>query len=157
MSALTLTRILVPTDFSETSAAAVKYAVSLADAFGAQIHLLHVMEQPVQWQMAAEIAMVTAPVDDAALRDRAETELAGLLTRDERERYQLVCATEVGAPFAAIVKYARREAIDLIVMGTHGRGAVAHLLIGSVAENVVRKAPCPVLTIPTRGHDFVTI
>lgn len=157
MSALTLTRILVPTDFSETSAAAVKYAVSLADAFGAQLHLLHVMEQPVQWQMAAEMAMVTAPVDDAALRTRAETELAELLTRDERERFRVVCATEVGAPFAAIVKYARREGIDLIVMGTHGRGAVAHLLIGSVAENVVRKAPCPVLTIPTRGHDFVTI
>lgn len=156
MSALTLTRILVPTDFSETSAAAVKYAVSLADAFGAQIHLLHVMEQPVQWQMAAEIAMVTAPVDDAALRERAEAELAELLTRDERERYRLVCATEVGAPFAAIVKYARRENIDLIVMGTHGRGAVAHLLIGSVAENVVRKAPCPVLTVRHPEHEFVT-
>ncbi len=156
MSALTLTRILVPTDFSDTSAAAVKYAVSLADAFGAQLHLLHVMEQPVQWQMAAEMAMVTAPVDDAALRARAETELAALLTRDERERYRAVCATEVGAPFAAIVKYARRETIDLIVMGTHGRGAVAHLLIGSVAENVVRKAPCPVLTVRHPEHEFIT-
>lgn len=157
MSAIALTKILVPTDFSETSAAAVKYAVALADAFGAELHLLHVMEQPIQWQMAAEVAMVTAPVDDAGLRARAETELAGLLTRDERAKYRAVYATETGAPFAAIVKYARAQNIDLIVMGTHGRGAVAHLLIGSVAENVVRKAPCPVLTIPTRGHDFVTI
>lgn len=157
MSAIALAKILVPTDFSETSAAAVKYAVALADAFGSELHLLHVMEQPIQWQMAAEVAMVSAPVNDAALRGQAEAELNGLLTREERAKYHAVTATETGAPFAAIVRYAKAQAIDLIVMGTHGRGAVAHLLIGSVAENVVRKAPCPVLTIPTRGHDFVTI
>ena len=56
----------------------------------------------------------------------------------------------------AIVRYAQREPIDLIVMGTHGRGAMAHLLIGSVAENVVRKAPCPVLTVRHPEHEFVT-
>jgi nucleotide-binding universal stress UspA family protein len=157
MPVIALTRILVPTDFSDTSAAAVKYGVALADAFGAQLHLLHVVEEPVPWQMAAEVAMVSAPVDDAQLRARAEAELTALLTRDEREKYRAVVATALGAPFAEIVRYAAREQVDLIVMGTRGRGAVAHLLIGSVAENVVRKAPCPVLTIPTRGHDFVTI
>ena len=157
MSAIALARILVPTDFSETSAAAIKYAVALANAFGAQLHLLHVVEPLAQWQLGAEIAMTSSPVDDAAVRERAKAELSALLTREERERFRAVIATESGAPFATIVDYARRNEVDLIVMGTHGRGAIAHLLIGSVAENVVRKAPCPVLTIPTRGHDFVTI
>lgn len=157
MSAIALSRILVPTDFSDTSAAAIKYGVALAEAFGAQLHLLHIVEQPVPWQLAGEVAMVSAPTNDAEMRARAETELAALLTRDEREKYRVQIVTEIGAPFAEIVQYAKRADIDLIVMGTHGRGAVAHLLIGSVAENVVRKAPCPVLTIPTRGHDFVTI
>lgn len=156
MAAIALTRILVPTDFSATSAAAVKYGVALAEAFGAQLHLLHVLEPPAPW-LAGEIAMVSAPVDEAELRRSAETELTGLLTRDEHARLRAVVATATGAPFAEIVRYAGREQIDLVVMGTHGRGAMAHLLIGSVAENVVRKAPCPVLTIPTRGHDFVTI
>jgi nucleotide-binding universal stress UspA family protein len=155
--AIALNRILVPTDFSDTSTAAVKYGVALAEAFGAQLHLLHVVEQPVPWQLAGEIAMVSAPVDDAERRRHVEAELAALLTRDERDKYRVVVATEIGAPFAEIVRYAGREQIDVIVMGTHGRGAIAHLLIGSVAENVVRKAPCPVLTIPTRGHDFVKL
>jgi nucleotide-binding universal stress UspA family protein len=78
-----------------------------------------------------------------------------LLTRDERERFAARLVSLTGAPFLEIVRYARREDIDLIVMGTHGRGAIAHLLVGSVAENVVRKAPCPVLTVPVAGHDFV--
>lgn len=155
--ALTLTRLLVPTDLGDLSTPPLRYAIALADAFGARIHLLHVMEQPVQWHLAAEMAMVMAPMEDAALRERAEIELDQLLTREEREKYRAAFAIRVGSPFAEIVEYARKEAIDLIVMGTHGRGAIAHLLIGSVAENVVRKAPCPVLTIPTRGHDFVTI
>jgi nucleotide-binding universal stress UspA family protein len=157
MPSIALRRILVPTDFSETSAAAVKYAVALADAFGAELHLLHVMERPIELQMAAEIALVSGPEIEAEVRTRAETALHEVLTRDEREKYRAVDAIEAGSPFAAIVQYARTANVDLIVMGTHGRGAVAHLLIGSVAENVVRKAPCPVLTIPTRGHDFVTI
>lgn len=157
MSLIALNRVLVPIDFSETSAASVKYAVALADAFGAEIHLLHVFEPSLQWQLGAEIAVVSPPTDDETTRARVMAELSALLTREERQKHHVVIAAETGAPFATIVKYARRLGIDLIVMGTHGRGAVAHLLIGSVAENVVRKAPCPVLTIPTRGHDFVTI
>ena len=157
MAPITLTRILAPIDFSETAAAALKYALALADAFQARVHLLHVVEDPVERHWAAEIAMLVSSNFETEARQRSDAELAQLLTRAEREQYGAVLVTEIGSPFANIVKYARREDIDLIVMGTHGRGRVAHMLIGSVAENVVRKAPCPVLTIPLRGHDFVTL
>jgi nucleotide-binding universal stress UspA family protein len=155
MSTIGLTRILVPTDFSDPADVALRYAIGFADAFGAQLHLLHVIEPWVAQQFAASLALVPAFDVEAEARARAETELGQVLTRDERERYTARLAIKTGAPFAEIVGYARREDIDLIVMGTHGRGTLSHLLIGSVAENVVRKAPCPVLTVPVRGHDFV--
>jgi universal stress protein A len=156
MATITLRQILVPTDFSDPAAVAVRYAVELATVFAAQIHLLHVIEPWTGQQWAASMALVPGGLDlEAQARDRAETALSQVLTRDERERHSARLVTVAGAPFAEIVKYARREDIDLIVMGTHGRGVLAHLLIGSVAENVVRKAPCPVLTVPVAGHDFV--
>ncbi|MBT4867638.1 MAG: universal stress protein, partial [Planctomycetaceae bacterium] len=62
--------------------------------------------------------------------------------------------TPAGTPFVEIVRLAREEDVDLVVVGTHGRGAVAHMLLGSVAEKVVRKSPCPVLTVPQKGHTF---
>ena len=157
MATLALTRILVPTDFSETSMAALKYALPLAESFGAELHLLHVIDLAAGQYLAAEMAMVPGPATEAEAHARADAELAALLTRDEMTEYRARLVTMRGAPFASIVAYAREQHIDLIVMGTHGRGAVAHLLIGSVAERVVRKAPCPVLTIPPRGHDFVTL
>jgi universal stress protein A len=157
MPTISLTRILVPTDFSDASAAALKYALPLADVFHAEVHVLHVLDVAASQYLAAEMAMVPTPAIEAEAHARADAELAALLTRDEVARYRARLVTVRGAPFAAIISYAREAAIDLIVMGTHGRGAMAHLLIGSVAENVVRKAPCPVLTIPLRGHDFVRI
>jgi nucleotide-binding universal stress UspA family protein len=155
MTAITLKRILVPTDFSDPSDVALRYGVKLADAFGARLHLLHVVELLVEQRWAAELAMVAAVDVEAESRARSDAALAQLLTRDERERYSATLVSVTGAPFLEIVRYARREDIDLIVMGTHGRSAIAHLLVGSVAENVVRKAPCPVLTVPVAGHDFV--
>ncbi len=157
MSTTTLSRILVPTDFSDTSMAALKYATALADVFGAQLHLLHVVDNAIELRAAGDLAMAPGLDIVGDARVRAGDALAQLLTRPERERYRAVLVAEAGAPLAAIVEYAARAHIDLIVMGTHGRGPVAHLLIGSVAENVVRKAPCPVLTVPLRGHDFVTV
>ncbi len=157
MSTTTLTRILVPTDFSDTSMVALKYATALSDVFGACLHLLHVVDNAIEMRAAGDLAMAPGQDIVGAARVRAADALAQLLTRPEREKYAATLSTETGAPFATIVQYARREQIDLIVMGTHGRGPMAHLLIGSVAENVVRKAPCPVLTVPLRGHDFVKL
>lgn len=157
MPHLKLARILAPTDFSDTSVVALKYATALADALGAQLHLLHVVDLAVERQGAARMAMVPNRDIEAEARRRSDEELAGLLTRPERQKYRAALVTAMGSPPVAIVRYARREDIDLIVLGTHGRGPVAHLLIGSVAENVVRSAPCPVLTVPLRGHDFVKL
>ncbi len=155
MSAIALSRILVPTDFSDTSDTALTYAAALATAFGASVHLLHVLDASIEWHVAAHRALVSETAMAAAARARADDAMAEMLTRPDRERLHVTCETVTGTPPVAIVAYARRERIDLIVMGTHGRGAMAHLLIGSVAENVVRTAPCPVLTVPLRGHDFV--
>jgi nucleotide-binding universal stress UspA family protein len=123
--------ILVPTDFSETSDAALDYGLELAARFNAQLHLLHVIDAPA--------------VLPAGLFDDVKAKLARRAARGQR------CAvtTEVitGTSARTIVCYARARSMDLIVMGTHGRSGMAHLLMGSVAEKVVRDAPCPVLTV----------
>ncbi|MGD9905201.1 MAG: universal stress protein [Vicinamibacterales bacterium] len=155
MSHLAVRRVLAPTDFSDSSAIALRYAVELADAFGAELHLLHVVERWVEQQWAAALAGLASVDVEAEARAKADAELAGVLTHEERERLRARLVTRTGTPFLEIVRYAQQEAVDLIVMGTHGRGAMAHLMMGSVAENVVRKARCPVLTVPRAGHDFV--
>jgi nucleotide-binding universal stress UspA family protein len=99
---------------------------------------------------------VSATEFEAAARRESDLQLSAMLNEAERQKYCACLVTETGPPFLAIVHYAKRESIDLIVMGTHGRGAMAHLLIGSVAENVVRKAPCPVLTVRHPQHEFVS-
>jgi len=85
----------------------------------------------------------------------AQTRLENWIPDEETADLDLTFAWKHGAPVLRIIEYARDESIDLIVIGTHGRGAAAHLLLGSVAEKVVRKAPCPVLTVRTGEHGFV--
>ena len=85
----------------------------------------------------------------------ARARLRQALTAAEQEKFCAQLVTLVGTPFVEIIRYAREHEIDLIVMGTHGRGLIAHVLMGSVAEKVVRKAPCPVLTVRHPEHEFV--
>lgn len=150
-----LKAILVPTDFSDASQAALDYAKGLAEAFGASIHLVHVMEDLLAHAWSAEVYVASMP----NLRDEVEREatqrLAALLTGDERTRFRAEAAIVAGRPFLEIIRYAKDRQVDLIVIGTHGRGAIAHMLLGSVAEKVVRKSPCPVLTVPDPRHEFV--
>lgn len=146
---MTLTRILLPTDFSDTAQHALDYARELAGRFGASVHLLHVVPDPMQ-NWATEAMPV---VSDLAERWKADAE-----RRLEEIRFdgpQTVRAVRIGHAFVEILQYAADNAIDMIVMGTHGRGPVEHLLLGSVAEKVVRKASCPVLTVKQAGHVFV--
>ena len=132
-------RILVPTDFSETSDAALKYGIGLAQAFSAQLYLLHVPgETGVNFE--ADFPMVQF---ENATQERLET----LVSAQEAKQLRPEYALRIGAPSDEIVRYAGYREIDLIVMGTHGRSGVAHMLMGSVAEKVVRTAPCPVLTV----------
>jgi nucleotide-binding universal stress UspA family protein len=151
---IALRRILVPTDFSEESHIALKYGVALAEAFDASLHVLHVLEviagaEPLAWQIDSRKSV------ESAIEATAWDELRRLLTPEEHERFRATLALEWGSPFVEIVGYAKEHQIDLIAMGTHGRGKVARLIIGSVAENVVRSAPCPALTIRHPEREFV--
>ena len=143
--------ICVAVDFSDTSAAALTYAKALADAFGAKLHLLHVL---VNWVPDGDFPV--SPQFYVGLEESARKQLDLLLTAEERTKYQAKLSLISGlSEFVEIVRYARDNKIDLLVLGTHGRGAIAHMLMGSVAEKVVRKAPCPVLTVRHPEHEFV--
>jgi nucleotide-binding universal stress UspA family protein len=150
-----LKRILVPTDFSETSQVALKYARALADNFKASLFVLHVIEDPFVHGWTGEGYIPDLPGFRERLATEAREQLNKVLTSAEREKFRAQLATKFGNPFIEIVRYAKANEIDLIVMGTHGRGPVAHMLLGSVAEKVVRKAPCPVLTVRSPEHEFV--
>jgi nucleotide-binding universal stress UspA family protein len=133
------TRILVPTDLSAPSDAALAYARGFAGTFDAALHLLHVADNRFLR------AVVGDPHDQetAALRQLQER-----LTDEDRRRFRALPVVEHSdEPADEVVSYARTRGVDLIVMGTHGRSGMAHLLLGSVAEKVVRSAPCPVLTV----------
>lgn len=132
------TRILVPTDFSPASGAALRYARALAEKFGASLEVLHILDNDFLR------AVVTDPRDvEAGTLQKVQS----LLTAGERERGARALVMRSDDPADEIVSYARSAPVDLIVMGTHGRHGVAHLLMGSVAEKIVRDAPCPVMTV----------
>ena len=149
-----LKTILAPTDFSETSLMALNHAKALAERFGASLHLLHILPDPHAQAWSIEAAGV--PVDQMQERwgQEAKRRLDESLTEEERRSFRAVTETRVGHPFVEIIRYAKAHGVDLIVLATHGRGAVEHMLLGSVAEKVVRKAPCPVLTVREGQQSF---
>lgn len=150
-----LSRILVPTDFSEHGHLAAQYGAALAEQFRADLYLLHVIDD--YFIMAPE-AMLMLPDRNQYLADlkaAAERGLAPLPDRSALPEGRIVRKTAVGRPFEEISCFARDHAIDLIVIGSHGRRGVAHALMGSVAERVVRIAVCPVLTVRPDQHRFV--
>jgi nucleotide-binding universal stress UspA family protein len=131
--------ILVPTDFSATSEAALHYAAQMALTFGARLYLLHV---PGKTGEHFEASFPIGQFDTAA-----GERLLSFLTKEELERLRPEYVMRVGPPADEIVLYAGMCDADLIIMGTHGRSGLAHALMGSVAEQVVRVAPCPVLLV----------
>lgn len=150
-----LHRILVPTDFSKHSQNALKYAAAFAEKFGAEIHLLHVVQDlalfipeavSVAPPVVPPVEQLTAAVREALERFIRENNLQGLTVHQE---------VREGTPFYEIIQAAREKDVDLIIMGTHGHSGLAHVLLGSVTEKVVRKAPCPVLTVRHPEHEFV--
>jgi nucleotide-binding universal stress UspA family protein len=153
---ITLKNILVATDFSEPSDAALKYGRALAQNFKATLHVVHVVGNVSSIVYGAEAYAASIPEMQQEVEDAARKQLDDLLVDNDTHalptRRVLVTSN---APAVAIVDYAGRERIDLIITGTHGRGGVAHLLMGSVAERVVRTAPCPVLTVRHPEHEFV--
>jgi len=145
-----LDRILLPTDFSKCSERAVSYASELAKRFTSEVHLLHVVP-PIS------LPGQVGPIPEQFLHreEDAQKELDKWSDPSFEQVENLVRSVITGTPFVEIVRYARNESMDLIVMGTHGHSGLMHVLIGSVAEKVVRKASCPVLTVRPEGHQFV--
>lgn len=141
-------RILLPTDFSEHARHAKDYAVALAREFGAELLVIHVVQL---YSYVVDFGMENARQYEA-ISGTLQKLLDGLLEELAAEPIQVTGRLVQGDPTAEIVRVATDEACDLIVMGTHGRGALEHVLLGSVAERVVRKAPCPVLTVRLPGH-----
>ena len=153
---LTFQQVLFPTDFSELSNAALAYARLIAGTFSAQLHCLHVVDDAYQYwsAMGPESIPVGPPPED--LLELGRTRMEKFRTEKLGEmKQEVVTDVTLGRPFAEIIAYAREHKVDVIVMGTHGRGAIAHMLLGSTTEKVVRKSPCPVLTIRASEHQFV--
>ncbi len=142
------TNILVPTDFSAPSDAALEYAKALAMRFNASLHLIHVVEYPiVTGAFGTETYVAEPPGFAAAMKRDAEHHLAARLTTSERSWLRATTEILTGPAAPTIVGAAGDLGVNLIVMGTHGRTGIAHAVMGSVAERVVRLAPCPVLTV----------
>lgn len=153
---ITLKNILVATDFSEPSEAALLYGKNFARQHGAALHVLHVVDDAAVHAMtpvgmAPDIGGLQKELEaDAALR------LADLLSNEDRTQLRAREAVVTSAwPASAILAYAKDEQIDLIILGTHGRTGIAHFFMGSVAQHVVRSAPCPVLTLRHPEREFV--
>ncbi|MCA9402443.1 MAG: universal stress protein [Candidatus Omnitrophica bacterium] len=151
---IAIRRILVPLDIDPSvnsalhidmpNVAALKYGCEFAGRLGAELHILHVVEDITELEDCTH---------------EAEREEAGILNKLKIEPPagggKLVRVIRKGRPFVEIIAYAREQAVDLIIMGTHGRKSLPHLLIGSETENTVRKAPCPVLVVRHPEHEFV--
>lgn len=153
---IAIKNVLVATDFSEPSETAVSYARAMCRAFGATLHVLHVFE-PL-WITSADVAGggVSLATMIQGLEETARKQLEATVTdEDRRELRATPSFISSESPAREIAKYAGDHRVDLIVIGTHGRSGLSRLLIGSVAEKVVRMAPCPVLTLHHPEHEFV--
>jgi nucleotide-binding universal stress UspA family protein len=147
--------VLVATDFSEPSGAALNYGRELARTFAATLHVLHVADH-VMFPYGVEGFSTLLPEMQEDVEAAARTQLEALISEEDRVELHAEPVVISAAPkAAAIVHYANEHQMDLVVMGTHGRGAVSHLVMGSVAERVVRTAPCPVLTVRHPEREFV--
>lgn len=140
--------ILVPTDFSAPSEAALACGRTMADKFDAALHLLHVAENPFLRAVSG---------DRRSLEEAPARWLQDRLSEAERRRGAVTIVEQSDEPASEILRYARSNNIDLIVMGTHGRTGLARAALGSVAETVVRAAPCPVLTVHAPESTTITV
>jgi nucleotide-binding universal stress UspA family protein len=154
---IALKKILVAMDFSELSAVALSYACELGRLFDAEVHVVHVVDDlgarlaGLPGGYAGDLGRLQTDMEHTALE-----QIDARLQRDDLHllRTESVVRTSL-SPAETILAYARDAKVDCIVMGTHGRGGVAHIVLGSVAERVVRLAPCPVLTVRHPEHEFV--
>ncbi len=153
-AAINIQRILVPIDFSEHSKNALKYAIPFARQFQAAIDLLYVVE-PTIYPADFSFGQIGFPNVEEELRTRGSRELENLRQKEIAGVVPARTCVRTGKPFFEINEYALEEAISLIIIATHGHSGMEHILFGSTAEKVVRKAPCPVLVVRSGEHEFV--
>jgi universal stress protein A len=146
-------KILAPIDFSASSMEAMNGAKELAKDVGAEVHLMHVIAPHhhfIPLPLATNAEQSRELAREAAMIEQAEEELARIKKDDFGESKNVSTFAVVGPPVSKLLEYAKAQAIDLIVMSTHGRTGAEHALIGSVTEKVVRNAPCSVLVLRPR-------
>lgn len=148
-------KILVPIDFSDYSKKALQYSVNIAKKFEADISLVYVIE-PAVYPADFSMGQIAVPAADMDLHERAKEELKNLAAAEIGDDVSVEIILKTGKPFVEIIETATDIDADLIIIATHGHTGVEHLLFGSTAEKVVRKAPCPVLTLrePIKGFKF---
>lgn len=149
-------RILYPTDFSDLADHARGYVEAMASEFGAKVTLMHVTFSPSYYEVAYSYEL-SGDVTKIAEKTKKEAEkkLNELADKIREQGIEVDTVLTSGTPFVDIVKTARASNVDMIILSTHGHGAMKHVLLGSTAERVVRKAPCPVLTVRSPEHEFV--
>jgi nucleotide-binding universal stress UspA family protein len=152
--AIVLKRILVPIDFSDHSKKAFRYALSFARQFGAVLEVMYVVE-PTIYPSDFGFGQVGFPDVEKELHEKATQELRSLIEEHGSAKIRAVPVVSTGIPFVEITTYAQAESVDLIIIATHGRTGVEHILFGSTAEKIIRKAPCPVLVVRAEEHDFL--
>lgn len=145
-------KILVPTDFSQNSLRALDYAVGLAERYAAEIVVVHVLELPIYPAMSFGSGSISLPALQEEMREAVNAQLARVMEEHLADTRATSILRE-GTAFVEIIEAAREQNADMIVLGTQGNSAFKQLLLGSTAERVVRKAPCPVLTIRDSEHE----
>ena len=152
---VSISKVLVPIDFSDYSKSALKYAVNFAKIFKADIFLIYVVE-PIIYPPDFSMGQIAIPSVSTEWDERAKEELDKLAKTEISSDVNVKTIIKTGKPFVEIIETATEENIDLIIIATHGHSGVEHILFGSTAEKVVRKAPCPVLTLrePIKGFNY---
>lgn len=153
-SHLSLKKILVPIDFSEYSKKALRYAFRFAEQFSASLTLLYVVE-PTVYPADFSFGQVGFPNVEDELRKKGQEELQSMIAETIAGAVPAEAVVKTGLPFVEITTFAAEQDIDLIIVATHGHTGVEHILFGSTAEKIVRKAPCPVLVVRQKEKDFL--
>lgn len=152
---IAIKKVLVATDYSDVAGAALRYGRVIASTFDAELHVVNVVET------FFTLSGIEGYITDAAslsldIEQSARRQLEAIVTDEDRTRLRAKAVLlNSDRPAIAVVAYAKDASVDLIIVGTHGRGGMSHLLLGSVAERIVRLAPCPVLTVRHPEHEFI--
>ena len=149
---ISLKKILCPIDHSDCSKEALKYAVTFAMKDEAKLYLLHIIDIR---SFNEGLEAMSMQIPDEETLELLRIKLLDCIPEEMRDDMNVEAIVVQGIPFAEIISTAREKEIDMIVIGSHGRTGIKHMMLGSVSEKVVRKAPCPVLTVRQTDHEFV--